>query len=692
MADASGQSSVLLSSQQETTVSSTILSDTSPDIPVKTVTEETVRHGRPAPTESSPVSEDPLPSPTKSTESSNDSTTDSVSTTEEIKPLIVYAPPIITTSSSEESSTSTASPGVEGLTTASDETAFADTESAPTIMRLSPLSTTVSQDNVPSKSVTSSQTRSSATSAAPTETPSANNIQAQNSDAALPLFTSATTFSSLGGFYAVSAIASTFETVLPNGDTITSTRTLATTISLQTTRAQTNEDNIRGGGAPSPPGTYTPEPNSIPSTAFFKRPAAAAGVFVAVSLVLGCFVWMFFLLRRHRRQAATAKDRKRHPYYAYGSTGVSPRDRGSFMSYDARNWPERFEEETYSVPSTPIPPPALEPSPAPAWRPGYTRAFGGGDFPEAGPSSPTSPTLADRHQYLQSSTPLTATVTSNPPPVPSRSPYRPVSTTHARGGSNRNLGSASHMDVSAGNLQGLEPTFTLQHASLTPLSRTLSSSRPRPRALSSSVSVHPYPTNSSLSTISDSSEPKEPHPIVLFRRTSDRSTDSQQSDVFRSSAYVVPSPSSLNRLQKAPETLKNPFADADSPPPTPVGQPFVRDQEEGSHIVRLDRGVSLRRNDTWRNRPEHHLSTTPEPSVAECSGTEAGTSTSHLAATPRLRLLLKTAENRIGRKSESMSTAETSTGGDTHVSPVESELFYSLDFMRAAAAEPGSAR
>ena len=135
---------------------------------------------------------------------------------------------------------------------------------------------------------------------------------------------------------------------------------------------------------------------------------------------------------------------------------------------------------------------------------------------------------------------------------------------------------------------------------------------------------------------------------------------------------------------------RNPFADADSPPPTPVGLPFVRDQEEERvHVTTLERGVSLRRNNTLRDRPEHHLSTTPEPSVAEHGGIDPRISSSGFATTSRLRLLAKTAENRFGRKSESMSTAETSTGSvhETLASPVEGELFYSLDFMRATATQ-----
>ncbi|KAG8834957.1 hypothetical protein FRC17_006260 [Serendipita sp. 399] len=486
------------------------------------------------------------------------------------------------------------------------------------------------------------------------------------------LFTSARTITLGDGVYFVSSFTSTFTTIMPNGATATTSAVYETTISVASAQAN-NDENIRGihhpGVSNGPPES---EPDQNSSTSFFKRPGAAAGVFIVVFMVLGCIIWMFLLLRRHRRQAATGKKGKQSSY-AYGAFGYSPRNRGSYMSYDARNWPERFEEDGRTAASTPPPPPAAEPPEEPRWRPGYVRASLGQDEPQIiAPHSQQVGLLSPRLQHdgaLSIPAPIPSTSTS--PPIPARSPHRPWSppVQHTSRAIDMQCPDSGYAGGSTADI--LPP--------LLPICRSASTGRrPRMRASSSASISHPYPTSSPTDT--------GPHPIVLLRRTSDRSRGSPVENPFSSPSYIVPSSSPPSDVREFQERLSNPFADADSPPHSPVDLQYVQERVDPTQEFTLDRGVSLRRTDTLRDKPQRRYSmVTPEPGLMECgsscgpgSGSEGASSSyaSHLVIQSSFKY--KPTRYDMPRRSGSLSTAETSVVGlnSEITSPIESELFY----------------
>ncbi|CAG8679479.1 13939_t:CDS:2, partial [Acaulospora colombiana] len=124
-----------------------------------------------------------------------------------------------------------------------------------------------------------------------------------------------------GSYTAVRAepvLSQVYETTLGDGTYVTESALYETRVPIPT--AQSNgQDNIASDGRERPtlPGIYEPVTN--PPVGFFKKPAAAAGVFIAIMLVLGSLVWMFFIIRRHRQAVAAAANQKR-PIFAYGST------------------------------------------------------------------------------------------------------------------------------------------------------------------------------------------------------------------------------------------------------------------------------------------------------------------------------------------------------------------------------------
>ncbi|KIM34497.1 hypothetical protein M408DRAFT_96914 [Serendipita vermifera MAFF 305830] len=167
-------------------------------------------------------------------------------------------------------------------------------------------------------------------------------------DTAPLLFASATTFTSAGTVYVQSIFPTSIETTLPNGDVVTTAKGFTTVVAVPTAQTNVNDDGSRIQDPSGPPG---PIPVLNPSSeSFFQRPAAATGVFVVVLLVIGSVIWMCLIIRRHRRQVAAAANEHKRPGYMYGSTGISPRDRRSHMSYDSRNWPERFDQ--HELPSS----------------------------------------------------------------------------------------------------------------------------------------------------------------------------------------------------------------------------------------------------------------------------------------------------------------------------------------------------
>ncbi|KAG8752474.1 hypothetical protein FRC14_007000 [Serendipita sp. 396] len=502
-------------------------------------------------------------------------------------------------------------------------------------------------------------------------------------------FTSARTITVGDGIYVVSSFTSTFTTILPNGVTATTSAVYETTLSFADTQSNGDENNVRGVGHPDI-STGPPEPVQNSPTSFFKRPAAAAGVFVVVSLVLGCVVWMFLILRRHRRQAATGTQGK-GPKYAYGATGYSSRQRGSYMSYDARNWPERFEEENHTAPSTPPPPPAAEPPEEPRWRPGYVQAsLGQDELQMSAVHEPQTTSSSSRPQHGRTpSVQALIPSTSTPPQIPVRSPHRPWSPPVQN--------SVWTTNISPSQDPGQEHIGTYSPDLLPPLlpicRSTSAGRRPRIRTSSSTSSsphlyTHPSPTSV---TQDPTTQSKGPHPIVLLRRTSDRSTGSPVENPFSSSAYIVPSPPPSSHGLEPQERLSNPFSDAESPPHSPVALRYIHDRIDTTQNFPLERGVSLRRTDSLRDKPQRrHSIVTPEPGLMErgssCgpgSGSEGASSSynSHLAF--RLDTGYRPAmKYNIPRRSGSLSTAETSVVSpkDEISSPIESELFYNPDF------------
>lgn len=140
------------------------------------------------------------------------------------------------------------------------------------------------------------------------------------------------------------------------------------------------------------------------------------------------------------------------------------------------------------------------------------------------------------------------------------------------------------------------------------------------------------------------------------------------------------------------ERLSNPFDDAESPPHSPVAFTYVREGGAAQAVV-LERGVSLRRNDSLRNRPEHTRAAllTPDASTAEwaSSGSEAASSSIHLnLSTSKLASRHIPPERQMSRESESesVSTAETSVVNSVHRlgSLDEAELFYNPAYAVAS--------
>lgn len=370
---------------------------------------------------------------------------------------------------------------------------------------------------------------------------------------------------------------------------------------------------------------------------------------------------MWFLIKRHRRQTAADAKRKR-PSYAYGATGMTPGDRGSYFSYHAPHWSQQFprDEEESNPPvqlrtSYPADTPDVSASP---------RSDSGGQTSAAFDiSNDLLPPnlLVTRRPSLRDPGPSRITST----PIPTRSHPRSI-LPHA---------AQDHVSIflASGDLENgaIVESFTSPSAfysapstSRSALSRSDSFGR-QPQVNEPNVfQPHSYPTR--LTTIYDAIEPPSP--------STRHSPIKSGYPSLRSSAFVVPSSTPSTDPFVTHERLSNPFSDAESPPQKSVELPYVHGAEEAASAAVLERGVSLRRNNTLREKPEQQL--TPNPSVVECgsSGSEGASSALHP--------LLSRQPSGFGRqRSESLSTAETSVGNISEISgPIERNLFYNPAF------------
>jgi hypothetical protein len=389
---------------------------------------------------------------------------------------------------------------------------------------------------------------------------------------------------------------------------------------------------------------------------------------------------MFLIIRRHRRQiAAAAKERKR-PSYMYGSTGISLRDRRSYMSYESHNWPQRFQRNSVdNATNASRPAPAPDPNAAviiQSYGPAvidFENSQTGMVFAAPGSSVPI------HHPVFRSQSQRSILRTTSPL-IPPRSPLRPWSPPA------RSFNVAP-TDVYLGEYANAVESGSNQHrpASFSGLLRSRTTSNlPSWRRASSSTPFHhhPYP-------VASTSSPVTPHFLPNIGSTSRNLVDRRPGDVSllvsaenpsRSSAYIVPSPTPSAELQGSDERLSNPFDDAESPPHSPIAFTYVSDGG-----ATLERGVSLRRNDSLRNRPKHtqNLRLPQGPSTAEW-GNEAASSSIHMNgnASSRAPSGYRVMERRVAHKSESTSTAETSTANSVHrlASLDEDELFYNPAF------------
>lgn len=412
---------------------------------------------------------------------------------------------------------------------------------------------------------------------------------------------------------------------------------------------------------------------------------------------------MCLIIRRHRRQVAVATKERKRPSYMYGSTGISPRDRRSHMSYDSQNWPERFDRhETDNVASTSQVVSTTSTPVDSQVNANDTPLAAESETPQMGTIGSSASTLPMNHPIIRSRSQRQPSIfRTTSPPIPPRSPLRtwssPTRASVAIPADDTAQGFRYRDSVGFGanhqalNLSsGLMPTPTLL-----PLSRTASSGqRSRQRAASTtSLNWHPYPvaSTSTVPTLAPVFDAEPSSRRLLERRTSDTSSHGSIENPFRSSAYIVPSPTPSAELRGTTERLSNPFEDAESPPHSPVAFTYVREGSTTQPLV-LGRGVSLRRNDSMKDKPRHTEGShfTPDASTVEwaSSGSEAASSNLHLNMIPSSKVAsrYRASERPVPRKSTSISTAETSVVASVHRlgSLDEAELFYNPAFAVAS--------
>lgn len=345
---------------------------------------------------------------------------------------------------------------------------------------------------------------------------------------------------------------------------------------------------------------------------------------------------MGVIIQRHRRQAANAK--RRPISYAYNSAGLTPANRGDYFSYDAPHWPQQsLQSDDENTPPLQL-------------RTSYPAGTPEASFvpPAISPSNDKLPPniLVTRRSALREPGPSS-------PPIPPRSPLRPSSPpSKARASviiASEDLENGTRAQSFASFSEFYSPPSTSQ----LPLSQSHSFGRQLQLPEPSSFEPYSYPTR--LATIFNAIEPSS-----LYAR--DSSVGSTEYP-YRSSVYVVPSPT-----LSTDERLGNPFSDAESPPQQSVTLPYVHE------AAVLARGVSLRRNNKSRDKPEQQL--TPNPSAVEYRShiVEGGSSAFYPLLTGQTL--------GHGRKSGSLSTAETSIANASKemISPVEAELFYNPAF------------
>lgn len=316
-------------------------------------------------------------------------------------------------------------------------------------------------------------------------------------------------------------------------------------------------------------------------SSFFENPAAVTGVFIAIGLVIGSLWWMFILIRRHRREAATAPSSKRK--YAYDAPDLSPGEReGSF--YDGSRWPQRFEEEMMdSVPEIQLRTP-------PSHRIDVSNCLSSAAVvngtsrgtSSSGPILPVSQRLSlEEIGFSRMASPIFSShlpFQSNPALSPVCASLIIAPPTQANSES-RNYEFAP-----------ISEFYSPASASQVPLSRSVSANQP-------------FPTK--LATIYDAIEPPTPRASALQTPTSGRTSPAtSDGDPFQFSGYLIPSPAASASSFRIQENLNNPFADADSPRIQSSPLPYVHKAQGAAKGAVLEYGDSPRRNRMLREKPE----------------------------------------------------------------------------------------
>ncbi|PVG02032.1 hypothetical protein CPB86DRAFT_811930 [Serendipita vermifera] len=498
----------------------------------------------------------------------------------------------------------------------------------------------------------------------------------------LPLFTEPRTFTSDGTVFQISSFLSVYETTLEDGTSVTESVLYETRIPIPT--AQSNgQDNIASEGRERPtlPGIY--EPVTSPPVSFFKKPAAAAGVFIAIMLVLGSLVWMFFIIRRHRQAVAAAANQKR-PIFAYGSTGISHRDRRSYLSEDSLDWPQRFgREELEEASGSATVAPSSQPSGSVAKEDRHLSPSPPSDNLPGRLIYPTSadllPSLLPSVQSAQQTVaPLRLLSKSTSPPVSPQASPQPARNDHS---SSR----IATTRVGWGfefNAYGLDDRTPAVSDSFPSTSRSVNppppvvttNQRPNPRVSFISRNVHILPTRTALSPIPDASEPS----MLLMRspvhsRISRRSSTSDAEDPFCSSKFVVPFLAPVDGREDDESSLDNPFDDRASPSPT-GSVSYTQEHYPLFQEAMFGRQLSLRINDSITKGPLH-IDPARQTTIRSGSAPVVGNRDDPTTPLSREYPGQKVVDQPRNRRSESISSGQTSIVNNT--SSVESnDLFF----------------